>query len=216
MSLQYVVYDYWEYGYAEGDAILQYGSASVTADATVSADGIRLRTAVGSITGNATVSAFGTRIQFANAYINASAVLTADGTRVRTAIGSIECSSDVSALGGVIYSANAAINGTATVSAYANLIWSGYAYINANSTVTAKGAIIGEDWIDTVPSIDSWSQISSVYYAWNPITSNITTWINTRSEDPYVEIDYWLDGYTDDRYDYWIKSSNVQDNWMRQ
>lgn len=45
MSLQYVVYDYWDYGYAEGDAILEFGSASVSAVATVSANGIRVQTA---------------------------------------------------------------------------------------------------------------------------------------------------------------------------
>lgn len=49
MSLQYVVHDYWDFGYCEGDAILEFGSASVSAQATVTSDGIRIKTSNGSI-----------------------------------------------------------------------------------------------------------------------------------------------------------------------
>jgi hypothetical protein len=41
--LQYVVYDYWEFGYCEGDAILEDGSASVTGTATVTASPTRIQ-----------------------------------------------------------------------------------------------------------------------------------------------------------------------------
>lgn len=196
MSLQYVLYDYWEYGYAEGDAILEFGSASVTANATVSASGIRLRTAVGSITGSATVSAQGIRVRTADAGITASAVLTADGTRVRTSSGSITGTATVSALGGIVASGDASITGFATVSALGNATFSANAAVSGNVTVTAAGGIIGGDWVDVVPEAN--------------------TWVSIRIQDPYVDIDYWEDGYTDDRYDYWTRPSISTDSWMRQ
>lgn len=196
MSLQYVVYDYWDYGYAEGDAILEFGSASVTAQATVTSDVVRIRTSSSSVTGNAAISAQGTRIQFGDASINAAAIVTADGIRIRTGIASITGTATVTALGGVVYSASGAINGVASVSASPNAIWAGNAAINGSVTFVARGNIIGDEWADTVPGTN--------------------TWFSNSLLDPYVEINYWDDGYADDRYDYWIKTSSTQDNWVRQ
>jgi len=50
MDLQYVVYDYWVYGYCEGDAIIETGSASVTGEATVTASPTRIQFFSGSVT----------------------------------------------------------------------------------------------------------------------------------------------------------------------
>jgi|APGre2960657373_1045057.scaffolds.fasta_scaffold09233_5 hypothetical protein len=136
MSLQYVVYDYWEYGYAEGDAILEFGSASV--------------------------------------------------------------------------------NGLASVSASPSAIWAGNASIAAVTAFTATGQIIGDEWVDTVPGANTWTQVSESNDTWTPVGAGSNVWFSNSLFDPYVEIDYWVDGYTDDRYDYWIKTSSVQDNWVRQ
>lgn len=216
MSLQYVVYDYWEYGYAEGDAILEFGSASVSAVATVSANGIRVQTAAGAITGNATVSAFGTRIQFGDAAVNASAVLTADGTRVQTGSGAITGTASVTALGGVVYSGIGAVYCQANVSAYPNATWSVNAAVNANVSLTANGQIVGEEWSDVVPTANNWTEQTVVENNWNIVNPENKVWFSNKLSDPYVEIDYWVDGYADDRYDYWVKSGNVQNNWARQ
>jgi hypothetical protein len=89
MSLQYVLYDYWDYGYAEGDAILEFGSASVTAVASVSANGTRVRTSTGAVNATATVTATGIRIQFGAGSITGNASFEAQGIRVRTASGAI-------------------------------------------------------------------------------------------------------------------------------
>jgi hypothetical protein len=80
----------------------------------------------------------------------------------------------------------------------------------------AKGNIIGDEWADTVPSTDTWTQVAEVANVWTPVVAGPNTWFSNSLFDPYVEIDYWEDGYTDDRYDYWIKTSSTQDNWVRQ
>jgi hypothetical protein len=235
MSLQYVVYDYWDYGYAEGDAILEFGSASVTAEATVSANGTRIQpnytfygywvdgycegdgpresaqidalasviakgnivaSCQGSVFGNASLNANGIALFSGNASINGNALFTADGTRIKTGFGSIIGQATVSALGNFIYSGVGAINGIASVSAYPNATWSGNASIQASAICSVTGQIIGEEWKDVVPEAN--------------------VWFNRKLFDPYVEIDYWEDGYTDDRYDYWIKTTTVNDIWTRQ
>jgi hypothetical protein len=196
MSLQYVVYDYWEYGYAEGDALLEFGSASVTAEASVSANGTRIQFGNANVAAFATVTATGIRIQFGAGSITGNASFEAQGIRVRTASGAIAGEATVSALGGVVYSGSGAITGVASVVCYPNAVWGGNAAINASVTVSANGQVIGEEWADV------------------PVVPNV--WFSNKLFDPYVEIDYWEDGYTDDRYDYWIKQSSVQNNWVRQ
>ena len=216
MSLQYVVYDYWEYGYAEGDAILEFGSASVSAQATVTSGGIRIKTGSGSVTGNAAVSAQGGILRFANASVNANAIVTADGIRVQTGIASITGAATVSALGGVVYSGFGAITGVASVSASPNAILAGNAAITGSASITVNGIIIGDEWVDAIPGTNTWAQVEEITNTWTPVVSGSNFWVNSRFFDPYVEIDYWEDNYADDRYDYWVKESSTQDNWTRQ
>jgi hypothetical protein len=216
LSLQYVVYDYWDYDYAEGDATLEFGSASVTAVATVSADGLRIRTASGSVTGNATVAAQATTILNGSASVSANAILSAQGTRVQFVSGSIDANATVSAQGIRIRGVSGAISGLASVSAYPNATWAGNASIQAVTVCSVTGQIIGEEWSDVVPQTDTWTEQSASSNIWTPINPGSNFWRNSRFFDPYVDIDYWEDGYTDDRYDYWIKTTTVNDIWTRQ
>jgi len=196
MSLQYVVYDYWEYGYAVGDAILEFGSASVTAEATVSADGLRIRTSGASITGNATVTAQAATMLTGSASVSANALLSAQGTRIQSGTGSVNANATVSAQGIRIKTASGAISGFASVSAYPSAVWSGRGSIQASAVFSATGQIIGEEWVNVVPETN--------------------VWFDRKLFDPYVEIDYWEDGYADDRYDYWVKTPTINNTWMRQ
>lgn len=216
MSLQYVVYDYWEYGYAEGDAILEFGSASITADAAVSAFATRTKFFSGSVAGFATVTANGSRVLVSSASITGNAQVSTSANRVRLGSGSIDGLATVSALGGVVYSGFGAITGEASVSAYPNAIWAGNAYIDVVTICSATGQIIGDEWSDLIPGINTWSQVSEAINTWTPAVIGSNVWVNDRFFDPYVEIDYWEDGYADDRYDYWVKESSTQDNWTRQ
>jgi hypothetical protein len=216
MSLQYVVYDYWDYDYAEGDAILEFGSASVTAEATVSANGLRIRTSGASITGNATVTAQAATILNGSASVSANAILSAQGTRVQFVSGSIDANATVSAQGIRIRGVSGAISGFASVSAYPNATWAGNASIQAVTVCSATGQIIGEEWSDVIPQTDTWTEQSASSNIWTPVAPSSGTWFSNSLFDPYVEIDYWEDGYTDDRYDYWIKTTTVNDIWTRQ
>jgi hypothetical protein len=69
MATNYVDYDYWVYGYAEGDTRFVDGAADITAFALITADGIRVRTANGIITASATLTADATRILAGNASV---------------------------------------------------------------------------------------------------------------------------------------------------
>lgn len=59
MSLQYVIYDYWDYGYTVGDAILEYGAGSITADAQLVANAAKVKTDTVSISAYSTLTADG-------------------------------------------------------------------------------------------------------------------------------------------------------------
>jgi hypothetical protein len=104
----------------------------------------------------------------------------------------------------------------ASVVVYPTAIWAGNAAINALVTVTANGQIIGEEWTD-VPSVpNTWTEQSPSSNIWATVNPGSDFWRSSRFFDPYVEIDYWVDDYTDDRYDFWVKTTSVSDNWMRQ
>ena len=67
---------------AGGQTLL--ASASITADATVSAVAYRIIPFSASITSNATVTANGTRLQFGNAVINCTGTVSVSATREQT------------------------------------------------------------------------------------------------------------------------------------
>ena len=80
----------------------------------------------------------------------------------------------------------------------------------------AAGGIIGSEWSDVVPVSDTWTAASASTNTWTPITASSDTWYSNRLQDPYVEIDYWENGYTTDRYEFWAVSSVSSNNWVRQ
>ena len=65
-----------------------YGS--VSASATVSAEGIRVQLATASISASASASCDGTRVQYADASVSASSTVSCDATRVQYASGSVD------------------------------------------------------------------------------------------------------------------------------
>ena len=78
MATNYVDYDYWVYGYCEGDTRYVEDSASITAYALLTADAIRIRTSNGVITCSATLTANAYRILTDNASISCSGFRTQD------------------------------------------------------------------------------------------------------------------------------------------
>jgi hypothetical protein len=116
----------------------------------------------------------------------------------------------------VVYSGSGAITGVASVVCYPNAIWVGNAAISASVTVSANGQIIGEEWAD-VPAIpNTWTEQSQSSNIWTTVNAESNTWFSSKLLDPYVEIDYWEDGYVDDQYDYWTRPSSQTNTWMRQ
>lgn len=193
MSLQYVVYDYWDYGYAVGDAILEYGASSITATADVSIDGIRIRQTTGAITASASISADAIKISTGSGSITASADVTAFVSRIRDSSSSISVNGNMVISGSRIRDFNVNIDGVATFTALGGIVKPYSASINCFATVVSIGSIVGEEWVDVAES------------------ANI--WINLKKEDPYVEVGYWVDGYTTDIYDEWNPLSISIDSW---
>lgn len=192
MSLQYVLYDYWEYGYAVGDAIIEDGSASITAQADVSAAPSRVREFAATVTGQADVAASPSRIQFSAAEITGIGAVEAQADRIRTSDAVISGQADVSALGGMVSAGQAHVTAESFMSAAARAEFAGNAGISAESIVVALGEIIGEEWVIS------------------PVTSN--SWTRLDNQE-YVVVDYWVDGYVDDGPRYWTQKSSTVSQW---
>lgn len=192
MSLQYVLYDYWEYGYAVGDAIIEDGIAAITAQADVSATPSRVRDFAAAITGQADVSASPSRIQFSAADITGNGAVEAQADRIRTSDAVMSAEADVSAIGGIVSAGSAQVTAEAFMSAAARATLAGNAGISAESIVVALGEIIGEEWVIS------------------PVTSN--NWTRLDNQE-YVKPDYWVDGYVDDGPQYWTPKSSTVSQW---
>ncbi len=63
---------------------------------------------------------------------------------------------------------------------------------------------------------NTWTEQTPSSNIWSVVNADANSWFSSKLADPYVEINYWEDGYVDDRYDYWIPQSGVTDTWARQ
>ena len=227
MATNYVDYDYWDYGYAEGDTRFVDASGSVTANATLttfansiyagiaiilcdgslSATAYRIRLNSGQITGFATFTAFGGKLKIATAQINADAYVNVSVTRIRPFAGSVDAFASVSCLGGVLYSGVANIDGVATLTATAYRDRLTLASINCFAVVTS-----GSIRLRTAnPSITASSNVSvnanAIYSANGSINSFITLF-----SDGHILGDNWDQSQT--TINTWIESSVTDNNWI--
>jgi hypothetical protein len=165
---------------------IYYGDASITASASVGADGDVIRNGIASISCTATVVSDSIRIRTTQGFITASGSVSADAIRLRTSSGQITGVATVTALGGVEYSVSANID------AYALLDVNGYAIrgaictINGTSFIVCDGHRLGdnwagetpgsESWVDETPQENTWVEVSSGFEDWTPVTPSSNNW----------------------------------------
>ena len=155
MATNYVDYDYWTYGYGDGDlsspdvyVLAGYWdsgdaenegiSATITGNATVSARGSTTYSGIASITGTATVTASGIDLDAVRASITGNATVTANGIFVAVGKGSI--------------------TGNGTVTANGIYIVGGRAVIAGNGTVDAIGSSTAYEWTVVTPESTNWAR----------------------------------------------------------
>jgi hypothetical protein len=129
---QYVLYGYWDYGYAVNDVLATEADASISASATVTALGGKLKSFDGSVSGTATVSADSTVIGDTSASITAEATVSGDAVKVKPAASSVTATataenSEIT----VVRNNSATINGIATFTGEPDVTMNGSASVSA-------------------------------------------------------------------------------------
>jgi hypothetical protein len=116
------------------------GSGSISATATLTTDGFRIRLGDASVNGQATVS-----VEASSSTVTGNA--------------SISGIANLQAIGGFIVDSSGSINGFATLTADANAILAGNASISATATVIADGHIQGNNWTVVPVTLNTWKRI---------------------------------------------------------
>lgn len=129
---QYVLYGYWDYGYAVNDVLATEADASISASATVTALGGKLKSFDASVSGTATVNADSTVIGDTSASITAEATVSGDGLKVKPASASVSgaATAENSAIT-VVRNNSATLNGIATFTGEPDVIMNGSASVTA-------------------------------------------------------------------------------------
>jgi hypothetical protein len=165
---------------------IYYGDASITASASVNADGDAIRNGIASVSCTATVASNGIRIRTTQGSITASGSVSANAIRLRTSSGQITGIATVTALGGVQYSADASVDAYALLDANGYAIRGAICTINGTSFVVCAGNRLGDNWTNEVPGTESWEAISpedNIWTAtsigsesWAPVTPSSNNW----------------------------------------
>lgn len=177
-SDQYVVYGYWEYGYAVGDVLPTEASASVTGVATVSPLGSAIYPNQASSVCSSSVYAEPIRLRIGSSSVSASATTLSDGIRMRTAVSNLDGTSTVSASSIYVAAAASSVISVGVISGYANFVTNGHANATGSASVYPNGKIIGEDW-NIIPENDNtWTDVSHNANAWTQENSSSNTWVD--------------------------------------
>jgi hypothetical protein len=153
---RYVVVNYWTDGYAEYETV-ESSVAFIDCTATVTANGAKVYLGTASVTSNAQVESNAIRVRSLIALVNANATVTANGA---TAIGgnaSITSNASFSALGGVSYSGNASIDVTSIL----NVInVSGYEWVDITTEPDNWGNVSPNSniWETQLPETNTWAR----------------------------------------------------------
>ena len=162
---------------------IYYGDASVTASASVSADGDAIRFGIGQISGTATAVVSATRTRFCVGSVTASASVSSDSIRIRTSAGQITGVATVSALGGVQYSGVASVSALALLQANGVGIFTGSGFINGTGLVVCAGNRLGDNWTLEAAGSESWQDISPQDNVWADTSIGSESWTPTTTSN---------------------------------
>lgn len=139
MSINYVDYDYWEYGYAYGDIRYIEASANVNANVSLVVNGVAIYSGQAVVLTSATVATNYVRIRLNDADITAFADATALGGVLYNGIANVFADAQVASEAIRIRTANADVAGTLYFSADGHSLALASASIYADATVSVSG-----------------------------------------------------------------------------
>lgn len=195
MSLQYVRYDYWAFGYAVGDATPVDADAALAAEAAVEGAGLRVRDSGGAVDGSASVAANALRMQTGAGAVTGEAAAQAEAVRVLSALAQVAADAGLTAVAAKVYQAQAAIGADAELAAEVSALFAGYGALSGSAALVAIGKIVGEDWTRQPSAAGTWTQ--------NDVLD-------------YVLVDYWLDGYVSRLPNEWQAVPGSSSQWLVQ
>ena len=186
MSINYVDYDYWEYGYAYGDIRFIEASATVNANVSLIVNGVAIYSRQAVVSTNATVSTDYIRIRFNNADVTAYADITANGGVVYDGTASVLTSAQVTSdsiryrlvtgdiAGSLSFTAEGYSDAIASASIFNNVTFSANGYLTryaiANITVSNQVTTNGYLIRLVTPSINATANVTAYPRAiWNGI-----------------------------------------------
>lgn len=230
----YVQQGYWVAGYCQNEDISE--SASITGTATVTARAADFVLGSASITGNATVTALCVPDLYVvkgywvagycenepiepSASITATATVVANGSKIFTGIASITGNAQLELTVVNVLVGTAAITGNAAVSAIGNYTVGGSASVTGNAAVN----VIGTGVFDVPMSFSGNATVGVIGdiigYEWSNVTARSSTWTDTGAG--YVDYGYWDYGYTNADLiapisNVWQQKSTAATSWTRQ
>jgi hypothetical protein len=173
---QYVLYGYWDYGYAEGDVLATDGAGSVTGIATVVPNGSAIYSFSGSITGTATFTGLGLRQRLADGSITSTGSAEGQPIRVRYFGANIDALATVTGLGGIVVSGSGILNSICTVNVRGNAIFASRASMRNDTSSSATGYIYGEEWQNIASQATAWDTKSEGSNIWTDKTTGNNKW----------------------------------------
>ena len=205
MSLQYVTYDYWDYGYAVGDAtnsdicgpfsleeLDQFGTLDALPFSLDSEIWESPNTCImffaGTVNGAANVTAAPTRVRLDSAAISGAATVSGLGGLILSGTGSITANGTVTADGVRVRGGTTSITGDAEITALGGVIYNGTAYIEAETTVicfsnaiwSGDSSITSNAAVSTIGYIygEEWTDVTEDSNVWSIVSANSNTWTN--------------------------------------
>jgi hypothetical protein len=173
---QYVLYGYWDYGYAEGDVLATDGAGSITGIATIVPNGNAIYSFSGSITGTATFTGLGLRQRLADGSITATGSAEGQVIRIRYFGADINALATMTGLGGIDVSGSGSISSICTVNVRGNAIFASRAYMINETNSGATGYIYGEEWQRIASQATAWDTKPEGSNIWTDKTTGNNKW----------------------------------------